>query len=162
MLFTVLSSFHFPSSFLLLYIYYLFPQAATSGSCFPFRCPFLTPLTHSSSFVPLSISETSLFRALQPSHQSPHYPAPFHHPPPLLPSFPSLCPSSLSSPCLLHHLLLSGVSPNFHTAQQPAGLTGSCLHLPRREKNTHIHSGLKAPSNTHTVNSRIQKHTGQG
>lgn len=89
-----------PPSFLLppSYINYLLPQSATSGSCFTFSCPFITPASFRSlSRAPilkkklLSITETSLFRALLPSHQSPHYPTPLHHSP-LLPSFHSLIP----------------------------------------------------------------------
>lgn len=168
-MFTFLSSSHLLSSFLLFYINYLFPQSTTSGSCFPFPHPFITPLHHSISPVFLSLFFTisrslrrlysrlsiPLIRVLiiQPSlHHSPHSP--------LLPSLPSFFPLLL--PLLLLPAVsppspasLSGVSPNFHTAQQPAGLPGSYLHLLKgKHTHTHMHTYTQGFENIHTFKHR--------
>lgn len=91
--------FHLLCSLLFLNIYYLFSHAATSGSCFPFSCPFITPLCHSVFLLPLFFCLTPsqrclFFRALFSSHQNPHYPALF---PPLIsssfPPFPLFLPA---------------------------------------------------------------------
>lgn len=140
-----------PPSFLLPYINYLLPQSATSGSCFTFSCPFITP----ASFRSLSRAPI-FFKNFSPSLRHLYSGLSF----PLirvliirprcttLLFFLPFTLSSLSSPSLLHHLLRSSVSPNFHTALQPADcLISASTHTHKHRLET-IHTFKHRHSHT--------------
>lgn len=125
LLFTFISSFHLLPPFYSppSYINYILPQSTTSGSCFTFSCPFITPASFRSlSRAPIFKKNFSpSLRHLYSGLSFPLIRVLIIRPPcTTLLFFLPFTPSSLSSPSLLRHLLRSSVSPNFHTALQPA------------------------------------------